>query len=377
MTGAGPHDHPLHAGFMARALELAHLGLGRCSPNPPVGAVLVAHGRIVGEGFHRQAGSPHAEVVALARAGVRARGADCYVTLEPCCHWGRTPGCAQALAAAGVRRVFYAAADPDPKVRGRGASAARAAGLVVVGDVLCEEAERFYAAYAKHRTTGRPLVAAKMAVTLDGKVATRKGKSQWISCEASRRLVHQWRDEYDAVMVGVGTVLADDPELTCRREDRVGRNPLRLVVDSWARTPPHARALTAGGTEGCIVAVTEDAPVANVDRLITAGVEVWPVPRNAQLQVDLQALVGLLGSEGVVSVLLEGGPGLLAGALEAGIVDRLLVFYAPKVFGGAEAPGMVAGPGVAEIEEGEGWRLADVCRIGEDLLVEAWRCSPA
>jgi len=331
----------------------------------------------VGEGFHREAGGPHAEVVALARAGSQARGADCYVTLEPCCHWGRTPGCAQALAAAGVRRVFYSVADPDSQVCGRGTGVARAAGLVVVGDVLREEAERLYAAYLKHRRTGRPLVAAKMAVSLDGKVATRTGKSRWISGEDSRRLVHQWRDEYDAVMVGVGTVLADDPALTCRREDRVGRDPLRVVADTQARTPTDARVLAEGGAGRCIVAVGEGAPEARVQGLLAAGAEVWAMPRNAEGQVDLEALVEALGFHGVVSVLLEGGPGLLAGALRAGVVDRLLVFYAPKVLGGARAPGMVAGAGVAEIHDGEGWRLADVRRVGEDLLVEAWRCSPA
>jgi len=364
--------------YMARALELARLGLGRCSPNPPVGAVLVREGQVVGEGFHVGPGTPHAEVIALRRAGPRARRADCYVTLEPCAHWGRTPGCAQALAAAGVRRIFYAVGDPDPRVRGRGAEVAGAAGVQVAEGLLSEEARELYAAYFTHRTLGRPMVVAKMAVTLDGKVATRAGESRWISCPESRELVHRWRDEYDAVMVGVGTVLADDPLLTCRRQDRPGRNPLRVVVDTQARTPPTARVIDGSGQSPgkCLVAVGEDAPEERVARLRQAGAEVALLPRNDEGRVDLVALAQLLGERGVVSVMLEGGPGLLAGALAAGLVDRLLVFYAPKVFGGAEAPGMVGGGGVEHVSEGEGWRFVSCQRVGDDFLLEARRCSP-
>lgn len=370
-------DSSTHASFMVRALDLAALGLGRCSPNPPVGAVMVRDGQVVSEGFHRGPGTEHAEIVALRRAGPAAAGADVYITLEPCCHWGRTPGCSQALAAAGVRRILYAMDDPDPRICGRGTNTALAAGVEVLGGVLREQAERFYAAYIKHRRTGLPLVSAKMAVSLDGKVATRTGKSRWISGEQSRDLVHHWRDQSDAVMVGVGTVLADDPQLTCRLRDCFPRNPLRVIVDTHARTPVTARVLDKSSGGGCVIAAGEGAPTERLEALSRAGAEVWTLPLNVEGRVDLTALAKALGCSGIVSVLLEGGPGLLASALSVGLVDRLLVFYAPKVLGGADSRSMVAGSGVDDPSEGGGWRLGEVRRIGEDLLVEAWRCSPA
>ncbi|MBC7288542.1 MAG: bifunctional diaminohydroxyphosphoribosylaminopyrimidine deaminase/5-amino-6-(5-phosphoribosylamino)uracil reductase RibD [Armatimonadetes bacterium] len=367
--------HPLHARYMARAFELARLGLGRTSPNPPVGAVVVSSGRIVGEGFHGGPGRPHAEIVALRRAGPAARGADCYVTLEPCCHFGRTPGCAQALAAAGIARVFFAAADPDPHVCGRGANTLQAAGIEALHGPMTDFAKVFYAAYIWHRRHGMPWISAKVAASLDGKVATATGQSRWISSEASRQLVHQWRDEYDAVMVGVGTVLADNPSLTCRRGDRPGRHPLRVVVDSQARTPPDAPVVTGPGD--CIVAVTERAPEHAVRALTLAGATVWRLPADEGGRVDLRALAKRLGSVGVVSALLEGGPTLLAAAIAYGIVNELMIFYAPMVIGGATAPGIVGGTGVETLDEAGGWMVQSVERVGEDVLVRAVRCSPA
>lgn len=362
--------------YMARALELAALGLGRTSPNPAVGAVVVAGGVVVGEGFHPYLGAPHAEAVALRRAGPLARGADVYVTLEPCCHWGRTPGCAQALAAASVARVWYGFADPDVRVAGRGANCLAAAGVEVHTGVLADECADFYAAYASHRRTGLPLVTAKMAASADGKVATASGESQWITGPEARALVHRWRDEMDAVMVGVGTVLADDPLLTCRREDRPGRDPVRVVVDSAARTPAAAKVVAGERGGRCIVAAAEGAPEERVEALRDAGAEVWLLRRTAEGRVDLGELVAALGRAGVVSVLLEGGPTLLAGALEGGLVGRLLLFYAPKVIGGREAPGMVGGGGVERLADAEGWAFARVSRVGPDLLAELRRCSP-
>ncbi|MEN6547499.1 MAG: bifunctional diaminohydroxyphosphoribosylaminopyrimidine deaminase/5-amino-6-(5-phosphoribosylamino)uracil reductase RibD, partial [Armatimonadia bacterium] len=240
--------------YLQRAVELATRGLGRTAPNPPVGAVIVnTAGEIVGEGFHPRAGEPHAEALALRAAGDAAAGADLYCTLEPCCHHGRTPPCTEAIIAAGVRRVCYAMQDPDPRCAGGGAEALRAAGLEVSGPHVDETVTELYEPYLRHKQTGLPFVTLKLACSLDGKVATRTGDSRWITCEASRALVHRWRDQSDAVMVGIGTVLADDPRLTVRlAEDApssVGRGlvpgqdrqPLRVVVDSTARTSPEAQ----------------------------------------------------------------------------------------------------------------------------------------
>jgi len=375
MTGRAGQVSGREEQFMARALQLARLGLGRTSPNPPVGAVLVAEGRIVAEGFHIAPGAPHAEIVALARAGKRAAGADVYVTLEPCCHWGRTPGCAQALVAAGVARVVYGFPDPDRRVAGGGVNCLAAAAVEVSTGPLAEECAEFYAPYAKHRRRGLPWVIGKMAASVDGKVATRTGQSRWITGAPARALVHCWRDEVDAVMVGVGTVLADDPELTCRREDRPGRDPLRVVVDSKACTPPTARVLRSSATASCVVAVTPHAPRERVEALRATGADVWVVSAGRDGRVDLVELAGRLAQTGVVSVLLEGGPTLLAGALSCGLVDALLIFYAPKVIGGVEAAGIIGGEGVANLDDAGGWRFRRVDMVGDDLLVELWRCS--
>ncbi|MCX7598501.1 MAG: bifunctional diaminohydroxyphosphoribosylaminopyrimidine deaminase/5-amino-6-(5-phosphoribosylamino)uracil reductase RibD [Armatimonadetes bacterium] len=377
MTQRSGQARGLEAKFMARALSLAHLGLGRTSPNPPVGAVIVAKEQIVAEGFHVAPGMPHAEMVALARAGPRAAGAEVYVTLEPCCHWGRTPGCAQSLAAAGVSRVVYGFADPDPRARGRGANCLSAASVEVCTGPLADECRDFYAPYAKHRRERLPWFVGKMAASADGKVATRSGESRWITGLPARALVHRWRDEGDAVMVGVGTVLADDPQLTCRREDRPGRDPVRVIVDSMARTPPTARVLRSSSTAPCIIAATERAPARQVEALRTAGADVWLLPSGPNGKVDLVRLAQCLAENGIVSVLLEGGPTLLAGALACGLVDVLLIFYAPKVIGGIEAPGIVGGEGAAALDEAGGWRFRRVEMVGDDLLVELWKCSQA
>lgn len=375
MTGRSARRRCLDAQFMARALQLARLSLGRTSPNPPVGAVVVAEGRVVAEGFHFAPGRPHAEIVALARAGAKAAGADVYVTLEPCWHWGRTPGCAQALSAAGVARVVYGFPDPDPRVRGRGASCLAAAGVEVCTGPLADDCAEFYAPYAKHRREGLPWLVGKMAASADGKVATRFGQSRWITGATARALVHRWRDEMDAVMVGVGTVLADDPQLTCRREDRPGRDPVRVVVDSMARTPPTARVLCSSPTAPCIIAVTERAAAERVEALRAAGADVLVFPAGPDARVDLTALARALAQRGIVSVLVEGGPTLLASALACGLVDVLLIFYAPKVIGGTKAPGIVGGDGVDSLDKAGGWRFRRVEMVGDDLLVELRRCS--
>ena len=366
---------------MRRALELARLGLGRTSPNPPVGAVVVRDSEIVGEGYHRRAGEGHAERVALEEAGERARGADIYVTLEPCCHHGRTPPCTEAIVDAGIARVIYAVHDPDPRCSGGGDQALRDAGVEVETGLLREEAADLLEGYVRHRRTGLPLVTLKLAMSLDGKIATRTGDSQWITCEESRRLVHQVRDESDVVMVGIGTVLADDPSLTTRGMPQ-GQDALRVVVDSTARTPPGSVVITQQSGADCLIACTEAASEGNRCALQEAGAEVLALP-EMDGRVDLKALLKHLGHTGALNVLIEGGGELAWGALSAGIVDRVMFFYAPIVLGGREALPGIGGRGFETVDEA--LRLTDmtVQRSGDDVLVRAYitpraelRCSP-
>jgi len=350
---------------MGRALRLATRGRGWTSPNPMVGAVIVKRGRVVGEGWHRAAGGPHAEVWALQAAGAAARSATVYVSLEPCSHHGRTPPCTDALVAAGVARVVAACHDPNPQVAGKGVSRLRRAGIAVDVGVLEAEAKRLNEGYFKRVTTGLPLVTLKAAMSLDGKIATAAGESRWITSEKARALSHRLRAAHDAVLTGVGTVLADDPELTVRLVK--GRTPLRVVADSKAQTPPTVRLLSAD-ERSPIMAVTRQAPAARVRRLERAGATVWRLPARGG-QVDLRALMERLVAVGANSVLVEAGGSLNAGALEAGLVDRVYFFIAPVLIGGAEALTPVEGKGVRKLAEV--WRLGSVRvrRVGEDVLV--------
>lgn len=356
------------AALMHRALELAERGLGRTSPNPSVGAVVARGGTIVGEGYHRRAGEPHAERIALARAGEAARGADVYVTLEPCCHHGRTPPCTDALIESGVARVVYAVPDPDPRGAG-GHAALEAAGIEVEAGLLAAETERLLEGYIRHRRTGRPLVTLKLAMSLDGKIATRTGDSRWISGEASRRMVHATRDRSDAVMIGVGTVLADDPSLTTRLVE--GRDAVRVICDSRARTPADARVIAQDSPAACVIAVGETAPEDRVETLEAAGAEVLRLPERDG-RVDLAALMDVLGDRGMLNVLMEGGGTLAWGALEAGVIDRVALFYAPMLLGGDEAVSGVGGVGVESVTNAPALRDVSVRGIDDDVLVEGY-----
>jgi diaminohydroxyphosphoribosylaminopyrimidine deaminase/5-amino-6-(5-phosphoribosylamino)uracil reductase len=355
---------------MKRAIALARKGLGRTSPNPVVGCVIVSHGQVVGEGWHRKAGTPHAEIHALAEAGPRARGADVYVTLEPCSHHGRTPPCADALVAAGVGRVVAGMTDPNPKVMGQGLARLQVAGIPVVTGLLEPECRRLNEPFIKHVTTGLPFVICKTAMTLDGRIATASGDSRWITGERSRRYVHRLRDRFDAIMVGVGTVLADDPLLTCRLPG--GRDPIRVVVDSRLRTPPSAQLLAPDSAAATLIATLPGNDAARC-ALDEAGAEIITCSQGSGF-VDLHELLRKLGARGVQSVLLEGG-GTLAGAfLRQGLIDRLLFFLAPKLVGG-DGPGPFAGAGVDRMAEANGLTISRVVRFGEDILVEAYPCS--
>jgi len=348
--------------WMRRALQLAAVARGRTSPNPMVGAVVVRDGVEVGSGYHRGPGAAHAEVEALRRAGARARGATLYVNLEPCDHHGRTPPCTDAILAAGVRRVVVAVEDPDPRVRGRGIRRLRQAGVQVEVGVLEGEARRLNAAYVKHRTTGLPWVTAKWAMSLDGRIATRTGASRWITGPQAREYAHRLRDRHDAVMVGVGTALKDDPALTCRVPGG------RVVLDCRQRLPPHARMRREGGS-AVVVATTPGADPARADQVRGAGAEVWVCEPEGG-RVSLRDLLGRLADRGVLSVLVEGGAALHASLLEAGLVDRVVALLAPVLVGGEAALPPVGGTGVAELSRALRLENVVVRRFGQDVCVE-------
>ncbi|NLC58882.1 MAG: bifunctional diaminohydroxyphosphoribosylaminopyrimidine deaminase/5-amino-6-(5-phosphoribosylamino)uracil reductase RibD [Armatimonadetes bacterium] len=353
--------------WMDAALRQARRALGLSSPNPAVGAVVVRDGMRVGEGHTQPPGGPHAEVMALRAAGERARGATLYVTLEPCAHHGRTPPCTEAVRHAGITRVVAAMEDPHAIVAGRGFAVLRAAGIAVDVGVREQPARAHLEAYIKHVRTGMPLGLLKCALSLDGKIATRTGDSRWVSGEAARRWVHRLRQEFDAVAVGVGTLLRDDPQLTVRLPGK-RRDPLRVVFDTQARTPPDARLFAAGGP--VIIATSEHAPAERVAALEARGATILRLP-EMDGRVSLDAAFRELGARGVMSVLLEGGGTVAAAALAAGVIDRVLFFLAPRLVGGREAPTPVEGLGVATMAEALRLERLRVRRVGEDLAVEA------
>ncbi len=357
--------------FMALATQLARQGEERVEPNPLVGAVVVKEGEVVGQGFHERFGGPHAEVVALAAAGAKARGATLYVTLEPCAHHGMTPPCAEAVIAAGVREVVVGSRDPNPLVDGKGIAALEAAGILVTAGVLGAECRALCPWFFKAHETGTPLVTAKWAMTLDGKIATWTGDSKWITSEASRAFSRTQRSRAGAVIVGIGTVLADDPGLL--GPTGAFRQPKRIIVDSRARLPLTSQLVRTIGQAEVWVATTMDAPAERVRGLEGAGCRVLLLPaeaRRAERRVDLQALARRLVELGVQKAVVEGGGEMLAGFVTAGLVDRVLVFLAPKITGGRGARTPVEGEGFDRIAQSLPVRGLQVKRIGDDLVLE-------
>jgi diaminohydroxyphosphoribosylaminopyrimidine deaminase/5-amino-6-(5-phosphoribosylamino)uracil reductase len=355
--------------MMARALELASRGEGRTAPNPPVGAVIVRDGSVAGEGFHAKAGGPHAEVAALREAGERARGATIFVTLEPCAHHGRTPPCTEALIEAGIARVVIGCSDPNPRVEGGGARVLEAAGLdVSVGleEALCR---RLISPFAHHVTTGLPFTTLKSAVTLDGKTATSTGRSQWISGEAALQETHSLRNRVDAIMVGVGTVIEDDPKLTTRGVQG-GRDPLRVVVDSRLRTPPEAAILHLESPAPTLVATTDRASTESITAIEREGVEVLVLGRDAEGRVDLGTLWKALGNRDILHLLLEGGATLAQAALEAQLIQRMRVVIAPKMLGGNDGFSIFRGQGVQDLEDAVRLRDLRARNCGGDIIIE-------
>ncbi len=356
--------------FMRLALQSAQLAEGRTSPNPLVGAVIVNGGRVVAQGWHKKAGTSHAEIHALNQAGEAARGADVYVTLEPCSHHGQTGPCADALIAAGVRRVFVAMTDPNPLVAGQGIRRLRDAGIEVVEGLLAAEAAKQNVVFLKWIATKLPLVSLKTAMSLDGKTATRTGHSQWITGPAARERVHRLRDCHDAILTGVGTLLRDDPQLTTRLPEG-GKNPLRVIVDSLARTPLTAK-VVCDGAALTLIAVTAAAAQEKVEALRRAGVEVMVTPADAAGRVDLRELLRALGERQISSVLVEGGATINASFWAGKLVDRVYWFIAPKIIGGNLAPGPIAGTGLENVPDLTEFEEFESEKIGTDIMLSAY-----
>lgn len=361
-----------HQYFMQRAIQLAAKGLGRTSPNPVVGAVLVKDKRVVGEGFHQRAGGPHAELLALEQAGESARGATMYVSLEPCCHHGKTPPCVPEVVRAGVARVVVGLIDPDPRVSGRGLQELRQAGVVVEladedSQEQCAEVNR---AFICRLTRGRPYVTLKFASSLDGKIASRTGRSKYISSQEARRWVHRERDAHDAIMVGINTIRVDDPELTAREPE--GRTPIKVVVDSGGNLPAEAR-LFQQAENGVIVLTTPRGQQRLTPR---QGMEVI-VTEDEHGMVDLHRALQLLAERGVNSILLEGGSRLNGSMLDRGLIDRVAGFVAPLLVGGQEAVSPIGGFGVDCV--GDALKLREVgwSTLGPDLLIEGFLWMPS
>jgi len=361
-----------HEQLMAKALKLAELGRGKTSPNPLVGAVVVKNGEIVGEGYHQKAGTPHAEIHALRAAGERARGAVLYVTLEPCCHYGRTPPCTKAIIDAGIKEVVVAVTDPNPQVAGKGIKILQESGIKVQVGVLEEEARRQNESFFKYIQTKLPFVSLKAAVSLDGKIATGTGDSKWITGEEARLVVHRLRSESDAVLTGIGTVLADDPLLNVRLPGYQGRQPLRVVVDSSLRIPEGSQLVqTAAQIPTAVAVVKGNYSREKRERLEAAGVEVWDLPAS-QGRVDLKSLLSLLGQKEIMNLLVEAGSALNAALLEGGLVDKFIIFQAPLLIGGCNAPGVFGGKGFSRIKDC--LRLYPVMteKVGEDMMITAY-----
>lgn len=359
--------------FMDRAVELARTATGRVAPNPAVGAVVVRGGRIVAEGATQPPPGPHAEVVALDAAGELACDADLYVTLEPCSHWGRTPPCVDAIVRAGVRRVIVATLDPFHLVNGRGVEHLLAHGIEVV--VGCQEqpAQEIIAGFRTRIELGRPRTIAKYAMTLDGRIATHTGHSRWISGPESRQYVHQVRDRVDAILVGIGTALADDPQLTTRIPDHLAgyngpHHPLRVVLDSNLRLPSTARMLQPDTPGETLIYTAQPVDSERAQALSDAGVEIVSLP-DPDGRVDLAAMLADLGQRGINDLLIEGGGEVLGALFDHGLIDHAMVFIAPVIVGGAESPSPVGGVGVERMPDA--WRLEDrtVTTFGDDVLI--------
>ncbi len=358
--------------FMKQALSLAKLALGQVSPNPAVGAVIVKDGEVIGQGYTQPPGSAHAEIMALRQAGEKARGATLYVTLEPCCHYGRTPPCSRAVIAAGISEVHMAMIDPNPIVSGRGETELVREGIKTYVGEHEAEAREIVEAYTKFITTGMPFVTAKFAMSLDGKIATRSGDSKWISGVESRKHVHYLRYVTDAIMSGANTVIEDDPQLTCRcgaTGGRTRKQPLRVIVDGRGRVPSTARVFSEPGR--ALLAVGSSIDPSKKDELARTGAEVVELP-SREGTIDLRELLGQLGAKQVTSVLVEGGGVLFGSLFDAGLIDKVIAYIAPVIIGGEEARTAVAGKGVGRMAEAIRLKHTTIEKFGDDVMVSGY-----
>jgi len=358
--------------YMEQALSLARLAVGQVSPNPAVGAVVVKDDVVVGQGYTQPPGSSHAEVVALQQAGERARGGTLYATLEPCCHYGRTPPCTRAIIAAGITEVHIAMLDPNPLVSGGGKEELESKGISVYLGEHEEEAKEINEAYTKFITTGMPFVTAKFAISLDGKIATRSGDSKWISSDEARKHVHSLRYAADAIMAGVNTIIVDDPHLTCRcggKGGTVKKQPLRVIVDGRGRTPVGAQVFSQPGKT--LLALGRSLTPEETKAFRQVGAEVLELP-SEEGQVDLGRLLKALGEREVTSVLVEGGGTLLGSLFDHGLVNKVIAFIAPIIIGGKEAKTAVSGEGVDKVAESIRLQRVMVKKFGEDVMISGY-----
>jgi len=356
--------------YMRMALRLAEKAKGRTSPNPMVGAVVVKNNKVISRGYHLRAGEPHAEAIALAKAGAAAKGATLYVTLEPCSHTNkRTPPCSPLVIQSGVKRVVVAMIDPNPRVSGNGLKALRKAGVQVVQGVLESESKKLNEAFVKHIATGMPFVTLKIAQTLDGRIATAGGESKWITGEQARAEGHRLRDSHDAILVGINTILKDDPSLTTRIPQ--GRDPLRIIVDTKLRTPLSAKVIKQTSSAKTCIATIAGMPTNKLEALLDSGAEILLV-KERNKQVDLKALMKILGSSGITSVLIEGGAEVNASALKAGIVDKVVAFVAPMLMTGKDSLCSIGGESPQKL--GQAIRISEVTSrfVGQDLMIEGY-----
>lgn len=354
--------------YMRLALSLARKGAGRTSPNPMVGAVLVRGRKIIATGYHRRAGEDHAEIIALKRAGKKARGATLYINLEPCSHYGRTPPCTTSLIHAGIKRVVVGMVDPNPSVSGSGIRKLRRAGITVHVGLLEAECRKLNEAFRKYITRHSPFVILKLAASLDGKIATSTGDSQWITGTASRAYAHRLRNQVDAVVVGVETVISDNPKLTCRI--RGGRNPYRVVLDSRLRIPLKAHLLHCKDPDKTIVVTGIRSALKKKKIIRNYGAQVWTFPPRKGM-IPFTSILKRLGQMGLLSVMIEGGAITASRALKEKVVDKVLFFYAPKIIGG-EGKNMIEALGITKISQSRKVKDVEVKRLGNDLMVSGY-----
>lgn len=357
----------IHESYMKRALALAETAVGHTSPNPMVGCVVVKDGVVITEGCHEKYGAFHAERNALTRCSEDVKGADLYVTLEPCCHHGKTPPCTEIIIERGIGRVFVGAMDPNPKVAGRGVQILREHGVKVETGILESECLRLNEIFFHFITTGAPFVAMKYAMTLDGKIAAFTGDSKWVTGETARRHVQFLRKKYSGILVGVDTVVADDPMLNCRMWD--GVDPVRIICDTHLRIPPNCRIAQTAGEIRTIVAHAADADRNRAAELMSAGVELWEFDTDQEGHISIRELFVRLGQEGIDSVLVEGGGTIHGSLLGCGLINRVYAYIAPKLIGGAKAKSPVEGAGISKMESARVLSDTEILSLGEDVCI--------